>query len=487
MDLKKSNLEKSKKIEFGNNFLLGGSLFSENIDGKWNQLNSKSNWDSMFSINRKKFYNNIGPKSFSGMLENTDDYIEHIINSGIDNINISLSWSNLFPSENEVNIQIKEYYKKLFSELSKHKISFIISFINFDIPLWFIEKEGFFDKKNITYILSFVDFIIENYGDYFKLAYTFDDPFKMILKSDLLKKENPGNIVSKQEYIDLLSNLILFNSEIIKHIKNKNSDIKIGLKHNFIPFIFTGNKNINFNPDSKLYKYNIFVNFGILDYAIKGESSDLDNLVEKTLKLKVNLSDEERETIKNNTINFLGIKYKGVCFLTNKENKNPIEIFNEFLYFSNHDKEMDINYIDELSKIIKIKYKNIPNIFHTTFKSDIEEIYDRENKIIDDVNRIEFISKTLSIIHKNIKNNDLRTIGYFYENIFESWDYFNAFKYNNGLYGINSYDSKILFKSSLYWYKRLCTNRHFFDFSIKSSISKEVSIETRTKLLDFFN
>lgn len=486
MNLKKTNIQNTKKIEFNNNFLIGGSLFSENIDGSWDKINSKSNWDSMFSSNRKKFYNNIGPKSFSGILENIDSYIEYIINSGINNINISLSWSNLFPNENEVNHYVLDYYKELFSRLHDNKISFIVSFINFDLPLWFIEKEGFFKKENIKYVLSFVEFIVNHFGSFFKLAYTFDDPIKMLLKYDLLKKENPGNITKKQEYINLITNIILFNSKISEFLKQKNKDIKTGIKLSFVPFIFSGNRNINFNPDSKLYKYNILINFGALDYVVKGSSDEFDNLVNKILKLKIDLSNEEREIIKEYTANFLGVKYSGVCFLTNKENNNQIEIFDEFLYFSSKDKEMDINYLDELFKIIKIKYKNIPSIFHTTFKSENEEIYDKENKIIDDIDRTEFISKTLSIINKNIKNNDLRIMGYFYENIFDSWDYFDAFKYKNGLYGKNIIDSKIINKSSSYWYKRLCTNKHFFDFSIKTSISKEVSIETKTKLLDFF-
>lgn len=487
MELKKTNFEKSKKIDFGNNFIFGASIFSENIEGKWAKINSKSNWDSMFSSSRKRFYNSMGPKSFSGSIENIDQYIESIIASEIKCVNISLSWANLFPNENEVNQYVCDYYHTLFRKLSSNKISFIISFINFDLPLWFIEKEGFFKKENIKYVISFVDFIVKTFGDYFKLAYSFDDPLKMLLKVDLLRKENPGNLVTRQEYIDLITNILLFNSRIISHIKSKNYNIKVGFKHAFIPFIFSGNKNINFNPNSKLYKYNTFINFGVLDYLIKGESEEFCNLITKTLKLKLNLTNEELETIKENTINFLGVKYEGICFLTNKENSNPIEMFGEFLYFSESDIKMNINYINELATIIKIKYKNIPNIFHTSFKNSSQEIYDKENKLIDDIERVEYFSKTLSTLHNNIKNNGLRTIGYFYEYLFDSWDYFNGFRYKNGLYGVDVLKHNIMNKSSLFWYRRLNTNKHFFDFSIKNSMSKEVTLETKTKLLDFFS
>lgn len=475
----------SKKIEFGKNFLIGSSIFFEKNEGKHGDLFSRSNWESMFHSNKKKFYNQIGPRSYDGLIENYDKYLEFLKDSNIKEINISLCWSMIFPSENKINDKVVEFYKNFFMDLKNLNIRPIISFINFDLPEWFVEKNAFFKKENLSYVIQYVDFIVKNYSEFFELAYTFDDPYRMMWKLEILEKQNPGVIATKQEYIDFMFNIFLFNAEVIKHVNSLNKKIKLGIKHKFIPFIFYGNKNINFNPESKLYKYNVFANFSLLDFCVRGCSEEFIDLVSKKLKLKINLTTNEMNTIKSNTINFLGLQYDGVCFLTNKENDFPIEIFEEFLYFSQNDEQNNYFYLDELFKIILIRYKNIPVIIHTIYKIERgNEDRDYDSKIIDDNKRIEHISKYLYHIHNKLDK--LRILGFFYDSLYDSWNYFNTFRFSDGMIEIqnNSISKSIQPKNSFYWYKRLCNNRQFLDFSIKTSISKEVPLETKTKLLD---
>ncbi len=480
-----------KKIEFPNNFIFGASFFSENVDGQSVDISSTSNWDITFANAKRKFLGSIGPKGYSGMIENMDEYVDQIINLGIKIVDFSISWSNLFTDENTVNKKMVNYYERLFKKITDNKIQIILTFVKFDLPSWFTEKGGFLKKENYQYFENYVNYVINAFGKYFSISYLFDDPMFMMLKSDLYKKENSGFIARKQEYVDFILNIAWYTSKIIENVKAKNFPIKIGVKHAFIPFCFEGNKNINFNIHSKLYKYNYYVNFMLLDFLIQGSSEEFDYFSRKFGTI-MSLDVDELETVKKHSIDFLGINYKKICYLTNEKNNDAFELFNEFIYFSKdyEIKDADINYVRELFQIITLKYKRIPFFFHSSYSFYKNETMNRniESKRIEDTYRISFISNILCSLNASMNEfNNVKCLGFIYDNVFDSWCYFNTFNIKDGLIEIDPWKKqKTLSKNSAFWYKRLCTNKHFYNFAVKPSFSKEVILESKTKLIDFF-
>ncbi len=485
------NSQTQKKIEFSNNFIFGASFFSENVEGQSVDISSTSNWDLAFANNKRKFLGSVGPKGYSGMLENMDEYIDEIINLGIKTVDLSISWSNLFINEKTVNRKILSYYEKLFQKLTDNKIQIVLTFVKFDLPSWFTEKGGFLKKENYEHFEYYVNYVINAFGKYFSISYLFDDPMFIMLKSDLYKKENCGFIARKQEYVDFVLNIAWYTSKILENIKEKQIPIKVGVKHAFIPFCFDGNKNINFNPHSKLYKYNYYINFMLMDYLILGSSEEFDYFSEK-FGTTMSLTEEELETVKKYNIDFFGMNYKRICYLTNEKNQNVFELFNEFIYFSKEDeiKDADFNYVRELFQIITLKYKRIPFFFHTNYSYYKDEVDNKniESKRIEDNYRISFMSNMLCSLNNSMNEfNNVRCLGFIYDNIFDSWSYFNTFNIKDGLIEIDLLKKqKALSKNSAFWYKRLCTNRHFYNFTVKPSFSKEVVLESKTKLIDFF-
>ncbi len=485
------NNQIQKKIQFPNNFIFGASIFSENIEGQSVDISSKSNWDVTFATNKRKFLGTMGPKSFSGMIENVDDYVNEIVSLGIKTIDISLSWSNLYIDEHTINKKVINYYDRLLSKLHEHKIQIILTFVKFDLPSWFTEKGGFLKKENYSYFEKYVQFVINSFGKYFSIAYLFDDPMYMMFKSDFYKKENTGFIARKQEYIDFILNITLCTSKTIEYIKAKNIPIKIGIKHNFIPFCFEGNKNINFNMNSKLYKYNYYVNFMIMDFLIKGESEEF-NDINKKFGTTNSLSEEEMMLVNEFNVDFFGLNYRKICFLTNEKNQDPFELFNEFIYFSKDDstKQLDYAYVREIFQILSLKYKKIPFFFHSYYSSykDETQLKNYESKRIEDVDRINFLAKLLNELNSCMEEfKQIRCLGFIYDNLFDGWSYFNTFNVKEGLVEVDVIKkTKPFAKSSALWYKRLCANKHYYNFTVKQGISKEVILESKTKLIDFF-
>ena len=220
-----------------------------------------------------------------------------------------------------------------------------------------------------------------------------------------------------------------------------------------------------------------FFNRSFLDPAIKGEyPADLIALI-KELNMVPEHTNEDLKTIKENTIDLLGVNYYQPRRVQAKEkpiDKNPQNPMPDdfFDYYDMPGKKMNPyrgweiyeKGIYDIMMNVRDNYGNLPcYISENGMGVEGEERYINANGQIEDDYRIEFVKNHLRYLHQAI-HEGANCLGYHMWTCMDNWSWNNAYKNRYGLIAVDlDTQGKRTIKKSGYFFKELSDKNGFED------------------------
>ncbi len=183
-------------------------------------------------------------------------------------------------------------------------------------------------------------------------------------------------------------------------------------------------------------------------------------------------TEEDLKTIKENTVDFLGVNYYHPVRVCAKANMpNPDAPFFPQYYFDDYIMpgrkinphrgwEIYPKGLYDIAINIKDNYGNIEwMVTENGMGVEGEERFKKDGRIEDDY-RIDFYKEHLSWLHKGISEGS-NCIGYQVWTFIDCWSWINAYKNRYGLIELNIDTQERIIKKSGYWFKELHDNNGF--------------------------
>lgn len=143
----------------------------------------------------------------------------------------SIEWSRIEPNEGRWDAEAIEHYKNYIAALKKRDIEPIITLFHFTLPIWFAEKGGFENRKNIQYFTRFAEKIVSELGQSIRYIITINEPEVYATESYYLGTRPPG-VSSKRKWRSVVNNLARAHNQTAKMIHASNRRYKVSIAKN---------------------------------------------------------------------------------------------------------------------------------------------------------------------------------------------------------------------------------------------------------------
>ncbi len=437
-------------------------------DGK-----SKNIWDYWFEIAPERFFDGVGPKDTSTFYKNYKQDIQLLKQTGHNSFRTSIQWSRLIPDGvGEVNQKAVAFYNNVIDELIKNDIEIIINLYHFDMPLCMQQKGGWENKEVVDAYAEYAQKCFALFGDRVKYWTTFNEPIVPVEGGYLYDFHYP-NVIDGKRGAQVAYHTALASAKAIERYRNLKLNGQIGIVLNLTPSYPRSEQ----NPEDVKAAHiaDLCFNKSFLDPAIKGEyPKDLVEFLKQNDVLP-QYEQKDIDTIKNNTIDFLGVNYYRPRRIKAKESEVIYkDVFMPDNYFDEYDMpgrkenpyrgwEIYEKGIYDICTNIRTKYGNIPFfISENGMGVENEQKYINAEGYIEDDYRIEFIKDHLKWLHKGIQEG-ANCKGYHLWTFIDCWSWTNAYKNRYGLISLDLKTQKRTIKKSGKWFKKLAENNGFED------------------------
>lgn len=322
-------------MPFAKDFLWGGALAANQVEGAWNEDGKGMSVADVISLKPK-----LDNKDYSGHNAISSDLIEHAMHDkdeagnypkrrGIDFyhryredialfaemgfkvLRISIAWSRIFPNgdDSEPNEKGLEFYDSLFDEMHLHGIEPLVTLSHYEMPLSLsLRFNGWAEDRVITLFVRFAVTCFRRYRNKVKYWLTFNEidsiarhPFTtagIILDRCPKGKEND----------------IVYNALHRQFVAGAMATREL---HRIIPGAMMGcmlTKLITYPATCApqdvaiAQEKNMFNNFPA-DVQVLGEYSPFALNKLKKMGVDLNISEDDKELLRNNTADFLSFSY----------------------------------------------------------------------------------------------------------------------------------------------------------------------------------
>lgn len=146
----------------------------------------------------------------------------------LNSFRFGIEWSRIEPNEGEWDVSEIEHYHEYIKELRSRKLEPFMNLWHWTMPTWFTEKGGFEKNSNLKYWRRFIQKLADEYGEEITHVITLNEPnvystFGYITGEWVPEKKQPF------KFILVYYNLVLAHRQAYKILKNKNSNIQIGI------------------------------------------------------------------------------------------------------------------------------------------------------------------------------------------------------------------------------------------------------------------
>lgn len=457
-------------IKFPNNFYYGSATSATQSEGSHDDgLKGQDIWDIWYEEEPYKFFGGVGPKDTSTFYKNYKSDIKLLKQTGHNSFRTSISWSRLFPNGyGKLNQDAVKFYRNVFEELKNEGIEPFVCLFHFDMPYELQKIGGWENRKVVDYYRDYAKKCFELYGDIVKHWFTFNEPIVHVECGYLLCYHYPCKVDPKAA-VQVAYHTALASASAIKEYHTLNQGGKIGIVLNLTP-AYPRSDNPKDVDASRIAE--LFANKSFLDPAVKGEySKELFNIIKKH-DLMPTYTEEDLKTIKENTVDFLGVNYYHpvrVCAKANMPNPDapffPQYYFDDYIMPGrkinpNRGWEIYPKGLYDIAINIKDNYGNIEwMVTENGMGVEGEERFKKDGRIEDDY-RIDFYKEHLSWLHKGISEGS-NCIGYQVWTFIDCWSWINAYKNRYGLIELNIDTQERIIKKSGYWFKELHDNNGF--------------------------
>ncbi len=429
-------------------------------------------WDYWYQQEPEKFFNGVGPEKTSQVYTRYQEDIQLMKETGHTTFRTSIQWSRLFPQgKGEVNQKAVDFYNAYIDELIANGIEPFMNLYHFDMPMALQEKGGWLNRETVDAYVAFAQTCFTLFGDRVKKWFTHNEPIVPVEGGYLYQFHYPNEINMKHA-VQVGFHETLASAKAIKVYHEMNLDGEIGIILNLTP---SYPRDENDPEDVKAAQIaDAFFNRSFLDPAVKGTFPEELVTIVKELDMVPAMEADDLQTIRENTIDLLGINYYQPRRIMKKE--TPIDQAKSPMpddYFDNYDmpnKKMNPYrgweiYEKGIYDILTNTRENYGNIKCYISENGMgvegEERFVNADGVIEDDYRIEFVSDHLKYVHQAIQEGT-NCVGYHMWTCMDNWSWTNAYKNRYGFISVDlANDAKRTVKKSGRWFKEVSDNNGF--------------------------
>ncbi len=429
-------------------------------------------WDYWYQQEPEKFFNEVGPEKTSQVYTRYQEDIQLMKETGHTTFRTSIQWSRLFPQgKGEVNQKAVDFYNAYIDELIANGIEPFMNLYHFDMPMALQEKGGWLNRETVDAYVAFAQTCFTLFGDRVKKWFTHNEPIVPVEGGYLYQFHYPNEINMKHA-VQVGFHETLASAKAIKVYHEMNLDGEIGIILNLTP---SYPRDENDPEDVKAAQIaDAFFNRSFLDPAVKGTFPEELVTIVKELDMVPAMEADDLQTIRENTIDLLGINYYQPRRIMKKE--SPIDEAKSPMpddYFDNYDmpnKKMNPYrgweiYEKGIYDILTNTRENYGNIKCYISENGMgvegEERFVNADGVIEDDYRIEFVSDHLKYVHQAIQEGT-NCVGYHMWTCMDNWSWTNAYKNRYGFISVDlADDAKRTVKKSGRWFKEVSDNNGF--------------------------
>lgn len=429
-------------------------------------------WDYWYQQEPEKFFNGVGPEKTSQVYTRYQEDIQLMKETGHTTFRTSIQWSRLFPQgKGEVNQKAVDFYNAYIDELIANGIEPFMNLYHFDMPMALQEKGGWLNRETVDAYVAFAQTCFTLFGDRVKKWFTHNEPIVPVEGGYLYQFHYPNEINMKHA-VQVGFHETLASAKAIKVYHEMNLDGEIGIILNLTP---SYPRDENDPEDVKAAQIaDAFFNRSFLDPAVKGTFPEELVTIVKELDMVPAMEADDLQTIRENTIDLLGINYYQPRRIMKKE--SPIDEAKSPMpddYFDNYDmpnKKMNPYrgweiYEKGIYNILTNTRENYGNIKCYISENGMgvegEERFVNADGVIEDDYRIEFVSDHLKYVHQAIQEGT-NCVGYHMWTCMDNWSWTNAYKNRYGFISVDlANDAKRTVKKSGRWFKEVSDNNGF--------------------------
>ncbi|WP_429961666.1 glycoside hydrolase family 1 protein [Enterococcus sp. AZ083] len=429
-------------------------------------------WDYWYQQEPEKFFNGVGPEKTSQVYTRYQEDIQLMKETGHTTFRTSIQWSRLFPQgKGEVNQKAVDFYNAYIDELIANGIEPFMNLYHFDMPMALQEKGGWLNRETVDAYVAFAQTCFTLFGDRVKKWFTHNEPIVPVEGGYLYQFHYPNEINMKHA-VQVGFHETLASAKAIKVYHEMNLGGEIGIILNLTP---SYPRDENDPEDVKAAQIaDAFFNRSFLDPAVKGTFPEELVTIVKELDMVPAMEADDLQTIRENTIDLLGINYYQPRRIMKKE--SPIDQAKSPMpddYFDNYDmpnKKMNPYrgweiYEKGIYDILTNTRENYSNIKCYISENGMgvegEERFVNADGVIEDDYRIEFVSDHLKYVHQAIQEGT-NCVGYHMWTCMDNWSWTNAYKNRYGFISVDlANDAKRTVKKSGRWFKEVSDNNGF--------------------------
>ncbi|KAG5679623.1 hypothetical protein PVAND_009183 [Polypedilum vanderplanki] len=169
--------ENSTVIEIPENFKIGASTSSYQIEGGWNLDGKTENvWDTFTHNHPEKIEDHSNGDVAADSYHFYKKDVEALKYVGFNQYRFSISWSRVIANGTIINKKGIEYYNNLINELILNRIEPVVTMFHWDLPQYLQNLGGFVNPLITKYFEFYANVLFENFGDRVKIWITFNEP-----------------------------------------------------------------------------------------------------------------------------------------------------------------------------------------------------------------------------------------------------------------------------------------------------------------------
>ncbi len=467
------------KYKFPKNFLWGGAVSANQVEGAWKEGNKGLSIADVLtaasSTTQRLITDGVVEDEYYPSHDAIDFYhkykddIKIFKKLGLKAFRTSISWARIFPNGDDIspNEEGLKFYDDLFDELIANDIEPIITLSHFEIPYNIHKKYGGFkNKKVIDLFVNFAEVVLERYKSKVKYWLTFneinnqaDGEHSLHTWTNSAVLINEGENKEQVIYQSSVNELIA-SAKVVLIAREINPSFIMGGMVAYVP-VYPNQPNPNdILASIKVMNRRYFYS----DVHVRGEIPRYMTAYWNSRNISIDISKTESHILRQGTVDYLGISYyMSKVVTTSKCEGQPVAnldgatfVENKYLKSNDWGWQIDPKGLRIVLNEVDQRY-NLP-IFIVENGCGSYDILENGNKI-HDFYRIQYFADHIKEVSKAIKYDGVDVIGY------TLWGIIDLVSFGSGemekRYGVIFVDRdnqgvgtlRRYKKDSFYWYK----------------------------------
>lgn len=451
--------------------LWGSATAAYQCEGAWNEDGKgPSIWDE-FSHSGRNTKGITGDVSCDFYHHYAED-IRMMAEGGQNTFRFSISWSRLFPENNEnLNQKGVDFYNRVLDKCEKYHIIPNVTLLHYDLPAW-AGSRAWENEEFPEIFADYCDKVFRIFGNRIPYYVTINEPNHNSFCGYMTGNYPPHDVVNMQTLAEVCYRKMVANAKAIERFR------KEGLKYSKIGIV-NGGGHVGILKDTPEYRLaqhyaELFGGDWVLYPAIKGYfHPDTTGMLEK---MNINLSfvkSEDLNVLRHNTVDFIGDNVYNRSVVKPYEsgetgktvNNDPKHCRNiegttvKGLFQPDIDPNTKRNLwgreiyppvgYDALIRF-RDEFGNIPVFVTECGHGEMENL--PEDGIINDKDRVQFLSDYLDYIIQ-AKNKGCNLLGFYVWSSMDLYSWINGYEKRYGLVYVDyNHACRRIPKKSYYWY-----------------------------------